>query len=279
MDIHQQVTDSIIAALETAKPGDWRCPWNRASGGLPTNAVSKKPYRGINILSLWCAAQAAGYADSRWATYKQWAEAGAQVRKGERSSLIVFYKDHRVEPESEGDDGRRFIARASFVFNAAQVDGATTIDSVLPAGAEPPTEFDRFVAETGAIVHEGGSTACYVPSTDEIRMPPRQAFHSTRGFTSTLAHELVHWTGAKSRLDRDLNGRFKTASYAAEELVAELGAAFTMVTLGLPSEPHQQHASYIASWLTLLKSDNRAIFTAAAKASQAVDFLIGRAAD
>ena len=97
MDIHQQITDSIIAALETANPGDWQCPWNRASG-LPTNAISKKHYRGINILGLWCAAQAAGYGDSRWATYRQWAEAGAQVRKGERSSLIVFYKDPRVDP-------------------------------------------------------------------------------------------------------------------------------------------------------------------------------------
>lgn len=275
MDIHETITNKIIAALETAKPGDWQCPWNRASGGLPTNGITRKPYRGINILSLWCAAQANGYGDSRWATYRQWAEAGAQVRKGEKSSLIVFYKDHHVEPTEDGDDGRRFIARASYVFNAAQVDGPTASDSVLPAGAEPPPEFDRFVAATAAIVHATGSTACYVPSLDEIRMPPMAAFHSTTGYMSTLAHELVHWTGAKSRLDRDLTGRFKTASYAAEELVAELGAAFTLATLGLPSEPHSQHASYIASWLTLLRSDSRAIFTAAAKASQAADYLTG----
>ncbi|RYE88820.1 MAG: DUF1738 domain-containing protein [Hyphomicrobiales bacterium] len=278
MDIHQQITDSIIAALETVSPADWRCPWHKAGGGLPSNAITRKAYRGVNVLSLWCAEQSAGYGDSRWATYRQWAEAGAQVRKGEKSSLIVFYKDHRVEPEGDGDDGRRFIARASFVFNAAQVDGAVATASVLPEGAEPPPEFDRFVAGTGAVIHEAGATACYVPSLDQIRMPPRAAFHSTTGFTSTLAHELIHWTGAKSRLDRDLSGRFKTAGYAAEELVAELGAAFTLATLGLPSEPHTQHASYIASWLTLLKSDSRAIFTAAAKASQAVDYLISKEA-
>lgn len=277
MDIHRKITDQIVAALETVSPADWRCPWHKAGGGLPTNAITRKSYRGVNILSLWCAEQSAGYGDSRWATYLQWAEAGAQVRKGERSSLIVFYKDHRVEPDAEGDDGRRFIARANFVFNAAQVDGAAATDSVSPDGATPPPVFDRFVTETGAIVHETESTACYVPSLDEIRMPPRAAFHSTTGFTSTLAHELVHWTGAKARLDRDLTGRFKTEAYAAEELVAELGAAFTLATLGLPSEPHQQHASYIASWLTLLRSDNRAVFTAAAKASQAVDYLTGRA--
>ncbi len=278
MDIHQQITNQIVAALETVSPADWRCPWHKAGGRLPTNAVTRKAYRGVNILSLWCAEQSAGYAESRWATYRQWAEVGAQVRKGERSALVVFYKDLKVEPTDDGDDGRRFLARASYAFNAEQVEGAPVIEANQPAGAAPPPQFEQFVKSTGAIVHETGSAACYIPSLDQIRMPPRAAFHSTTGFTSTLAHELVHWTGAKARLDRDLTGRFKTASYAAEELVAELGAAFTLATLGLPSQAHSQHASYIASWLTLLRSDNRAIFTAAAKASQAVDYLTGREA-
>jgi antirestriction protein ArdC len=119
----------------------------------------------------------------------------------------------------------------------------------------------------------GGDTACYLPAADQICMPPRQSFKTLPGYTATLSHELIHWTGAKHRLDRDLTGRFGSASYAAEELVAELGAAFVLASLGLVSEPPPQHAAYIISWLPLVKSDPRALFTAAAHASRAADWL------
>lgn len=274
MDIHQTVTDKIISVLEAGQAGEWTCPWHRRGGsGLPTNAVTGRRYRGINVLSLWCAEQAAGYGDNRWATYRQWAELGAQVRKGERASLVVFYKDYAVETGEVADDGRRFVARSSFAFNAAQVDGAPKVGEAEAGGYYPVSAIDDLASRAGALVREGGELACYVPALDEIRMPARDRFESGHGWASTLAHELTHWTGAPPRLARDLSTRFKSQAYAAEELVAELGSAFLCAQLGIEAEPHPRHASYIASWIELLKSDDRAIFRAATLASQAVDYL------
>lgn len=174
------------------------------------------------------------------------------------------------------------FARASWVFNAAQVDGYE-----LPAEAELPENplFDpiaraeSFASATGARIEEGGDRACFIPALDTIRMPERRRFTGTdtttpaEGFYSTLCHELTHWSGAKSRLDRDLSGRFGTESYAVEELVAELGAAFLCADLGITPEPRADHASYVKSWLEVLKSDKKAVFTAASKASQAANWL------
>ena len=272
-DIHQAVTARIIETLEAGGAGTWTCPWHRTGGsGLPTNALTGRAYRGINVLSLWCTEQLSAFTDSRWATYRQWAELGAQVRKGERSTLVVFYKTYD-RPGDDGEDETRFVARASYAFNASQVDGAPAT-APLPAGIEfPPNAMDDLASRSGAVIRIGGEQACYVPGADHIRMPPRGRFKSEHGWSSTLAHELTHWTGAKPRLDRDLSTRFKSEAYAAEELVAELGSAFLCATLGLASEPHPQHASYIASWIKLLRDDARAIFKAATLASQACDYL------
>jgi antirestriction protein ArdC len=270
LDVHQAVTDKIIATLEAGEAGQWTCPWHRTGGGLPRNALTGKAYRGINTLSLWVGAQAAGFADDRWATYKQWAELGAKVRKGERSTLVVFFK----EMDPEGEDRKRFVAKASYAFNASQVSGAPEAGEPLPAGEWTiPEVFNGFVDRTGARITHGGDAAFYQPSEDRIVMPPRDRFPTAHGYASTMAHELTHWSGAKGRLDRDLTGRFKTQAYAAEELVAELGSAFLMAELGLEAEPHPTHSSYIASWIKLLKSDPRAIFTAASAASRAAGFL------
>jgi antirestriction protein ArdC len=271
-DVHTAVTNAIIQTLETGEAGQWTCPWHRRGGGLPVNALTGKRYRGINTLSLWAGAQAAGYSDDRWATYKQWGELGAQVRRGERSTLVVFWKDlGRDEGE---DDKPRFVARASYAFNAAQVEGAPEAGEPLPASEwHLPEVFAGFVARTGARVTHGGDAAFYMPSEDRIVLPPRDRFPTAHGYASTALHELTHWTGAKGRLDRDLTGRFRTQAYAAEELVAELGAAFLAAELGLEAEPHPTHASYLASWLKLLKSDPKAIFTAASAASRAASYL------
>lgn len=273
MDIHQTVTDKILAALETANPSDWQCPWHRRGGGLPINAKSGKAYRGINVLSLWVADQVAGYGDARWATYKQWSELGAQVRKGERSSLVVFYKDYEVAGD-DGDPERRMVAKASFAFNAQQVEGAPPTEIIPVGGFEPIEVAEATIRATGARIDHGGDSACYIPSMDLVRMPPRDRFVSADGYYSTIFHELGHWTGHKSRLDRDLAGRFKSQAYAGEELIAELTAAFVTAGLGLASEPHAQTASYIASWIKLLRDDKRALFAAAAAASKAADYLI-----
>lgn len=274
-DLYARITDAILRQIDAADPGSWVCPWHRAKGGLPRNALTGRSYRGINTLSLWCGGQAAGYADQRWATYRQWSELGAQVRKGEQGTPVLFFKDFQRPPNDDDDGGdRRFVARASTVFNAEQVVGAQSPSEAPRVAIDPVPLFNTFVDRTGAVVKEG-EAACYIPSRDEIRLPARDRFRSTEGYCSTLAHELVHWTGAKARLDRDLSTRFGERSYAAEELVAELGSAFVMAQLGIAPEPHPQHAAYMAGWLPLLRSDDRALFTAASLASKAAQFLQG----
>lgn len=281
-DLHERVTATILQKLDTVDADAWTPPWHGADP-LPRNALTGKRYRGLNILALWCAAQAHGYTDARWATYRQWAALGAQVRRGERGTLILFYKDLPTANRTDASHGTgadtdataaRFIARASTVFNIAQVDAA--LQATAPNGPPPAPQptFDTFVMTTGAAIQTGGTRACYVPATDTIKMPPRSAFRTAEGYAGTLAHELVHWTGASHRLARDLAGRFGRRAYVAEELIAELGAAFVLADLGLARTPHPDHAAYLASWLPLLTADSRALATAAAAASRAADYLI-----
>ena len=282
-DIYQRITDQIAAAIE-AGAGEWRMPWHPAADGampvLPVNAVTRKPYRGVNTVVLWAAAQAEGYPSAVWATYRQWAELGAQVRKGERASPVVFWKISDKEEqedagEGEEEDGRRsrVFARGYSVFNAAQVDGcAIPALPVLPE-AERIDQAEAFFAAIGADIRHGGARACYVPSQDQIRMPPFEVFRDPVAYYATMAHEVTHLTGHPSRCARDLRGRFGEEAYAAEELVAELGAAFVCADLALTPEPRPDHAAYVASWLKVLRSDKRAIFTAAAKAQAAADWM------
>ena len=209
LDVHQAVTDKIIATLEAGEAGQWTCPWHRTGGGLPRNALTGRPYRGINTLSLWVGAQASGYSDDRWATYKQWSELGAQVRKGERSTIVVFFKEYEA---ADGEDPKRFVARGSYAFNAAQVEGAPEAGETLPASEWTiPEIFDGFVERTGARIHHGGDAAFYQPSEDRIVMPPRDRFPTAQGYASTMCHELTLWSGANGRIDRDLTGLFRTS--------------------------------------------------------------------
>jgi len=214
-----------------------------------------------------------------WATYRQWAELGAQVRKGERASPVVFWKisdkDEQDDADEGAEDGRRsrVFARGYSVFNAAQVDGyAAPALPVLPE-AERIGHAEAFFAAIGADIRHGGARACYVPSLDQIRMPPFEAFRDPVAYYATLAHEATHLTGHTSRCARDLRGRFGEEAYAAEELIAELGAAFVCADLALAPEPRPDHAAYVASWLKVLRNDKRTIFTAAAKAQAAADWM------
>lgn len=288
-DVHQEITDRIVASIETA--GEFRLPWITNRGGSfarPVNFASAKPYNGVNILSLWVSALASDYPSNLWGTYRQWQERGAQVRRGEKSSLIVFYKKLDIEQTNEEtgetEYGERLMARASHVFNAAQIDNfaAETVVTLPDAPIFDPIErAEQFAKATGATIEETGDRACYIPSADIIRMPERRRFTGTEtttpaeGFYSTLCHELCHWSGNKTRLNRDLSGRFGNAAYAVEELIAELGAAFLCSDLAITPEPRADHAQYIANWLKVLKDDKRAIFTAASKASQAANWLLG----
>jgi antirestriction protein ArdC len=282
-DIHAEITDRLIAAIE-ADPGKPIMPWRRASGSLlmPINALTRNAYNGINVVSLWVAAEVNGYTAPVWATYRQWNELGCQVRKGEKSSPVVFYKQYESEPDPDdaSDDGKRRVARASCVFNASQVDGYTLPDTPEALGPVERLEgVDRFVAATRARIEHGGERAFYRPSTDHIQMPDEGLFNGTdtmsrdEAYYAVLTHELTHWSGASTRLGRDMGKRFGDQAYAAEELVAEIASAFLCAELGITQDTRADHAQYLAHWLKLLKDDNRAIFAAAAKASEAVVYL------
>lgn len=289
-DVHEHITARIAAQIE-AGAGDFVMPWHRSRGATinrPCNVASKKRYRGINVLSLWMDATEKSFASDTWGTYRQWQETGAQVRKGEKSSIVVAYKDvtRKADPSKGNDEDQTyFLARAANVFNACQVDGWQ--DAPQPPQDHGPIErierADAFISSTGARIGHGGQSAYYRPSTDEIQMPDETLFIATDGtrqenYYSTLFHELTHWSGAKHRLDRAQGSRFSDPKYAFEELVAELGAAFLCGSLGLCNEPRKDHARYIANWLAALKNDRRAIFTAASLASKASDYLEGLAA-
>jgi len=283
--IYSRVTDALLEQLSNADPSSWTCPWHNFAHGLPVNVKTSRRYRGINVLILACAGQRFGFGDNRWGTYRQWQAIGGQVRKGEKGKLILFYKDsleNRSGQQGDRDAGpsnRRYVLRTSIVFNAAQVDGAPEVPRPLTAEPFDSETFDGFIARTGAIIRFGGTHAFYSPAYDEIHLPKRGDFKSPEGYMATLTHELIHWSGNKDRLCRDLSGRFGNRAYAAEELVAELGAAFLLAILGLANVPHPDHARYLASWLPLLKDDPRAIFVTAAQASQAADWLFDIAAE
>ena len=282
-DIHQHITDSIIAAIERGA-GEFRLPWHRSAGNImrPVNIASKKPYRGVNVLALWAAAEEKAYTSGVWGTYRQWSEAGAQIRKSEKSAYVVFYKDFTVVADDGGskETDTRFFARATPVFAAEQVDGWTPPAIDAPATTITPIEqAETFVTATGAVINHGGSRAFYRPSTDSIQLPPRKTFIGSttsspaEAYYSTLFHELSHWTGHETRCNRQLGKRFGDDAYAMEELVAELGAAFLSADLRITAEPRADHAQYLAHWLKVLTSDNKAIFTAASKASEAAAYL------
>ncbi|MBF6570518.1 MAG: DUF1738 domain-containing protein [Candidatus Binataceae bacterium] len=281
-DVYERVTAQIIAAIE-AGVGTWRMPWHTSGDAAfsPINAISRKAYRGINTLCLWAAAQSKGYASGEWATYRQWSERGAQVRKGEKSTLVVFWKfanNASETDDSAGDEtartGRLLFTKGYNVFNASQVDGYTPEVVAVDDRLERHARAEQFFANVGADLRHGGNRAYYSPMTDHVQMPPFQAFTDAVSYYSTLAHEHTHWTANAARCDRQLGKRFGDSAYAAEELIAELGAAYLCAELSLSSQPREDHAQYIAHWLQVLRNDKRAIFTAASKAQQATDWLV-----
>ena len=265
-DIHKEITNKIIIMLENGQ-GVADCPWySDGSITRPTNIATGNRYNGINILALWAQSIDSGYSSGKWGTYRQWQTAGAHVKRGEKSSVIVFYKP--IEHTNDAGDKERFLfARAFTVFNAEQVDGYEA--PPLPGSSMAPLEaVENVVAETGATIGHGGERAYYRPSTDAIQIPDKRRFPDTESYYAVLMHELTHWTGHKSRCDRS-----ELKSYAFEELVAELGAAFLCADLQISATPREDHAGYLASWLEALREDSKAIFRAASLASKAAEFI------
>lgn len=284
-EFFQQFTDKIIADLDCGvRP--WEKPWT-ANGGSPSVALPRRhngaSYHGVNVLLLWSAAVSLGYTSATWMTFKQALALGGRVRKGERGTAIIYAERITKLEKSEGSDNeeteRSFLLTRSYtVFNTDQIDGLPGKYSSKPLPLLEPVELignaERFFGATGAEVRHGGNRAFYSPDADFIQLPFPQQFKDIQSYTSTKAHEFIHWTRHQTRLDRDL-GRKKWGDqgYAREELVAEIGSAFLCGILGITLEVREDHSAYIAEWLDVLKGDRRAIFSAAAHAQEAVDFL------
>ena len=284
-DIYQTVTNKIIADLEQGEL-TWLKPWS--AGNMDERIVkplrhNSTPYSGINVLMLWGAAVEGGYLSPYWMTFKQAKELGAFVRKGERGSPVVYANTiTRTEEQDDGTEEERTIPfmKAYTVFNVEQIDGLPAHYYAKPEPVIDPAaridHADAFFAATGANVRHGGNRAYYSGGTDHVQMPVFECFRSPEAYYATLAHEMTHWTKHPQRLDREFGPKsWGDEGYAREELVAELGAAFLCADLALTPEPGTDHAAYIQSWLKVLKEDKRAIFSAAAHAQRAADFLHG----
>jgi len=271
-DVEREITSQIIAAIESGT-GNWSKPW-ASLDGAPSNAKTGRDYRGVNRLVLSITQHAAMYERGIWATIKQWNSLGARVNKGEKASYITV-RSERLDKETDEVTG--VFWRAAPVFNAAQVNGYEVPALADPRALQGYLEYanaDAFVLRTGATIKHGGDKAFYMPSKDAIMLPAREAFSDGAAYYATLFHELTHWTGADQRLDRKQGGKFGSNDYAFEELVAEIGAAFLCSDMGVSNdEPRTDHAQYLKGWLEILKASDKAIFSAAAQAGKATEYL------
>ena len=266
----ERTLDQLVAAIE-GEALDWRKTW--AGGGLPMNHTTGKNYRGINILLLWSAASEHQFPTQRWATYKQWAAAGHQVGKGERSSTIFISKDVEKKDRLTGETERYRLLRCAFVFNSAQLVEPLPLEAMVPVTIE-----ERHDACAALVLATGANVLvepqpCYRPSKDTIYLPEIGQFISADAYYATLFHELVHWTGHHGRTDRA--PRLKGKDYAFEELVAEFGAAFLCAQHGITEFPdHDNHAAYMQNWLKRVGDDKAgALLLAAGMAGKAVEFI------
>ncbi len=281
-DHRREVTDRVIKLLEDGT-APWLKPWKDAPLHLPVNPTTGKNYRGGNVFGLLIDSMERGYIDPRFCTYRQAAEKGWQVRKGEKGMRIEFWevKPGRAGPD-DGDDDKphsRLIHRTYTVFNGQQIDG------IPPFAIEPRKPFEiieageRILTDSGADIRHGGSKAFYRPSTDHIQLPPKDAFVDEPAYYGTACHELAHWTGHKSRLNRLADEhRFGTPEYAKEEIRADMAALYLCAETGIPTNP-EQTAGYVSTWLDVLKQDKHEFFRAAADAATITDYLQQRTKD
>ena len=271
--VYQSVTDSIISELERgAIP--WVKPW-RADSTADRNVINNKPYQGINRLILGMASMIKNYDAPIWGSFQQFQQLGYNIKKGEKGTQIVFYKPVSTQkelPDGTIENNGYSVLKAYWIFNIAQTDAPIT--KIAPENIKPfntISECENTISKSGAIIQHGGDGAFFVPSLDKINLPNKTAFNSESDYYATAFHELVHWSGAKHRLDRDLSGKYGNPSYAFEELIAEIGAAYLCADHRLQGE--LRHAGYIQSWLKALRDDNKAIFKAAAYAQKAADYI------
>ena len=282
--LYQEITDKIIAELEAGRL-PWVQPWGssavQAPLAMPRNAATERRYSGINVLILWGAVVQHGFPGQSWLTFRQALSLGGNVRKGERGTSVVFAdrfipENERARAREQGDEPNTipFLKRFT-VFNVAQCEGLpadlVTVPPPVPDGLILP-EVEALIRASGADLRIGGDKAFYAPTHDYIQVPRPDTYFEPNNWHRTALHELGHWSGAPARLGRDLSGTYGSKSYAREELVAEMTAAFTCATLGIT--PTVRHADYIGSWLEVLREDDRAIVRASSAASKAAEFLL-----
>lgn len=285
VDIYERITETIVADLEKGvRP--WMKPWS--AGGLEGRITrplrhTGEAYTGINVLLLWSESLRRGFEAPLWMTYRQAGQIGAQVRQGETGTTVVYASRFtKTETDARGDEVERDIPyfKTYTVFNCDQIDGLPEHYYHRPDKIIDPASriehADRFFKHTRAVIRHGGSKAFFAPASDHIQMPPFESFRDAESYVAVLCHEATHWTAPEHRVGRDLSRYHKDRTERArEELIAELGSCFLCADLGIVPElePRPDHASYLHSWLRVLKDDKRAIFQAAAHAQRAVTYL------
>jgi antirestriction protein ArdC len=280
--LYAEVTSRVIAELEAGRL-PWVQPWDSAACGctMPHNAGTGRRYSGINVLILWSAVIEGGLSSQRWLTYRQAKAAGGNVRRGERGTIVCYAdrftpRSEEARARDEDRDARQIAFLKRFtVFNVDQCEG---LPEALTSAPGRPAEVDilprvaALIEASGADFRVGGNEAFYAPTADFVAVPPPAAFPERINWYRTALHELGHWTGHPSRLDRDQRGGFGSADYAREELVAEMASAFACASLWI--QPTVRHADYIGALLAALREDDKAIFRAASAAGKAADFLL-----
>jgi antirestriction protein ArdC len=282
LDLYQAVTDRILEMLDKGT-APWRHPIRQSGGGLPKNIDTGKPYRGVNVFLLSITSWVKGYSSAYWLTFRQAQEKSAHVRKGEKSSMVVFWKQYDTTDRETGEPKRVPVLRHFNVFNAEQVEGLKAPD----APQEPTEPFDPI--EEAQAIFEGyrarpevefkGTRAVYIPSEDRVVLPKSEKFLSREFFYATMFHELAHSTGHRSRLDRGLSEKmtpFGSPDYSREELVAEMGSAFLCAVAGISPPTIEQSAAYIAGWRKKLSEDRKLIISAAGAGQRAADWILGQ---
>lgn len=280
--LYGEVTARIIAELEEGCV-PWARPWDETlcPCAMPRNAGTGRAYSGINVLILWSAAAEQGFGSQRWLTYRQAMNAGGHVRRGERGTVVCYAdrftpKDQAEKARSEDREARALAFLKRFtVFNVNQCESLPEAMTATPVTADPVLAVeaaDEVIRGSGADFRIGGGEAFYAPVHDYVQVPPQAAFFAPVDWYRTALHELGHWTGHGSRLKRDQSGRFGSAAYGREELVAEMASAFACAFLGI--QPTVRHADYIGAWLEILREDEKAIFRAASAAGKACDLLL-----
>ena len=276
----KKIREKILELMKT-EGSDWTKPW--IGSGAPVNYLSQKEYRGINYF--WLAIQ--GFSSNEWGTFKQWNSKGYKIKKGSVGTEIIFAqrKEKNVDWLNDGEKEqyrktgvlpKYFLWRAFKVFNADQVEGYTSTKNNTDHSVELTEEKVKFIQQyilnTGAVIKNAGS-AYFSPAQDYIGIPEVSAFNTDVAYSSTLLHELTHWTGSEKRLKRDFSGGFGSVEYSKEELVAEIGSAFLSAQLGVEKTVREDHAQYLNNWISIISDSEKAMISAFSKAQKAVDFL------